>query len=86
MNNLGGPAKRAMGIGYMTGIGNMGGIAGSFIFIEKEAPTYPVGFGASLGFAAAGVLAALTLEFILWTINKKNDKMGDKSPLFKYTL
>jgi hypothetical protein len=103
MNNLGGPAKRAMGIGYMTGVGNMGGITGSFIFIEKEAPTYPVGFGASLGFAAAGVLAALTLEFMLWTINKKNDrlseddvraqfseeeltKMGDKSPLFKYTL
>jgi hypothetical protein len=103
MNNLAGPAKRAMGIGWMTGVGNMGGITGSFIFIEKEAPTYPVGFGASLGFAAAGILAALILEFMLWTINKKNDrlteedvraqlseeelvKMGDKSPLFKYTL
>lgn len=103
MNNLAGPAKRAMGIGWMTGIGNMGGIAGSFIFIESEAPTYPVGFGSSLGFAAAGVVAALTLETMLWTINKKNekitedevhaqfteeelDKLGDKSPLFKYTL
>jgi hypothetical protein len=103
MNNLAGPAKRAMGIGWMTGVGNMGGITGSFIFIEKEAPKYPTGFGASLGFAAAGVLAALLLEFLLWSINKKNeklteadvhnqfseeelDKMGDKSPLFKYTL
>lgn len=103
MNNLAGPAKRAMGIGWMTGVGNMGGITGSFIFIEKEAPTYPTGFGASLGFAAGGVAAALLLEFLLWSINKKNDKlseedvhaqfseedldcMGDKSPLFKYTL
>ena len=103
MNNLAGPAKRAMGIGWMTGVGNMGGITGSFIFMEKEAPKYPTGFGASLGFAAAGVLAALLLEFLLWSINKKNeklteadvhsqfseeelDKMGDKSPLFKYTL
>lgn len=103
MNNLAGPAKRAMGIGWMTGVGNMGGITGSFIFIEKEAPMYPTGFGASLGFAAGGVAAALLLEFLLWNINKKNeklteadvhdqfseedlDRMGDKSPLFKYTL
>lgn len=81
----------------------MGGITGSFIFIEQEAPTYPVGFGASLGFAAAGVLAALGLELMLWTSNKNDakltedeiramyseeelDNMGDKSPLFKYTL
>lgn len=62
-----------------------------------------MGFGASLGFAAAGVVAALTLEAMLWSVNKKNEKftedevramyteeelekMGDKSPLFKYTL
>jgi len=25
MNNLAGPAKRSIGIGFMTGIGNMGG-------------------------------------------------------------
>lgn len=81
----------------------MGGITGSFIFIEKELPKYPTGFGASLGFAAAGVIAALLLEFLLWSSNKKNagmteaevhaqfsreelDRLGDKSPLFKYTL
>lgn len=103
MNNLAGPAKRATGIGFLTGVGNMGGITGSFIFIEKEAPKYPTGFGSSLAFAAAGVVACLTLEFLLWNINKKNEKftedeireqyseeelqrLGDKSPLFKYTL
>jgi hypothetical protein len=79
------------------------GITGSFIFIEKEAPKYPTGFGSSLAFAAAGIVACLLLEFLLWRSNKKNaelsedevrerytdeelDKMGDKSPLFKYTL
>lgn len=103
MNNLAGPAKRATGIGWLTGLGNMGGITGSFIFIQKEAPQYPTGFGSSLAFAAAGVVACLVLELALWRINKKNervseeqvrlqfsqeelDKMGDKSPLFKYTL
>lgn len=103
MNNLAGPAKRATGIGWLTGLGNMGGITGSFIFIQKEAPQYPTGFGSSLAFATAGVVACLVLELALWRINKKNervseaqvrlqfsqeelDKMGDKSPLFKYTL
>lgn len=79
------------------------GITGSFIFIEKEAPKYPTGFGSSLAFAAAGIVACLLLEFLLWRSNKKNaelsedevrerytdeelDQMGDKSPLFKYTL
>nr|OQO29538.1 hypothetical protein B0A51_02630 [Rachicladosporium sp. CCFEE 5018] len=103
MSNLAGPAKRAMGIGYLTGVGNMGGITGSFIFIEKEAPEYPTGFGSSLAFAAAGAVAVLLLEYLLWRSNKKNelmsedvvkaqyseeelDRLGDKSPLFKYTL
>ncbi|KAI4719855.1 MFS general substrate transporter [Aureobasidium sp. EXF-10727] len=103
MNNLAGPAKRSIGIGFMTGVGNMGGITGSFIFIDKEAPKYPTGFGSSLAFAAAGILACLILEYMLWRSNKKNaelsedeirerysdeelDRMGDKSPLFKYTL
>lgn len=103
MSNLAGPAKRAMGIGWMTGVGNMGGITGSFIFLDREAPTYPTGFGSSLGFAAAGALACLLLELMLFRSNKKNEgfseedvraqfseedleRLGDKSPLFKYTL
>ncbi|SMR46440.1 unnamed protein product [Zymoseptoria tritici ST99CH_1E4] len=89
--------------GYMTCIGNMGGITGSFIFIQGEAPKYQTGFGASMGFASAGIIACLVMEYGLWSINKKNakftedevrakysddelDRMGDKSPLFKYTL
>lgn len=83
--------------------GNCGGIAGSFIFIDKEKPKYPTGFGSSLAFAAAGIVCALTLESLFWTINKRNarwseqdirarytdaelEKMGDRSPLFKYAL
>jgi len=84
-------------------IGNLGGIVGSFIYQERESPKYPTGFGTSLSFAAAGIVCALTLEFLFWNINKKNaektedewrsiyteaqlEKMGDRSPLFKYNL
>lgn len=103
VNNLAGPTKRAMGIAYMICLGNLGGIAGSYIFVESESPTYPTGFGCSLGFAAAGVGACLALESLYYVSNKKKDRMtqdeinslyteeqledmGDRSPLFRYTL
>ncbi|PGH04347.1 hypothetical protein AJ79_07128 [Helicocarpus griseus UAMH5409] len=103
LNNLAGERKRAMGIAFMISLGNCGGIPGSFIYIEKEKPKYPTGFGASFAFAASGVAAALTLEFFFAQINKRRAKlseeevhaqytdeqlqrMGDRSPLFKYIL
>lgn len=103
LNNLAGPTKRAMGIAFMLCIGNVGGIIGSYIYIEGEKPRYPTGFGASIGFAAAGVLACLAIEGMYKRINSKRaimseeeiyakytteelDAMGDRSPLFRYTL
>ncbi|KAJ1333114.1 MFS transporter ACS family allantoate permease [Microdochium nivale] len=103
INNLAGPAKRAMGIAFMIAIGNMGGIVGSFIFRDTEKPYYPTGWGSCLGFVCMGMIAASTLEFAYHRINKKRDqlseeqvrarfsddeldKMGDRSPLFRYTL
>lgn len=103
VNNLAGQTKRAMGIAYMICLGNLGGIAGSYIFIEAESPRYPTGFGASLGFAAAGVGACFALEAAYYLQNKKKaamsetevrekytdeelDAMGDRSPLYIYTL
>ncbi|KAM0554048.1 hypothetical protein ACHAPJ_007123 [Fusarium lateritium] len=103
VNNLAGPTKKAMGIAYMISLGNLGGIVGSYIFIEDESPKYPTGFGTSLAFAAAGVGASFILEAGYYLSNKKKDEMsiedirtkfteeeleemGDRSPLFKYTL
>ncbi|CEJ61549.1 Putative Permease of the major facilitator superfamily [Penicillium brasilianum] len=97
------PHKRAVAIGYLICVGNAGGIIGSYIYQTREAPQYPTGYGTSLAFAAAGIVACLTLEFCLWRANKTKDRMtaseieerytedqlhdmGEKSPLFKYTL
>ncbi|KAI0485285.1 major facilitator superfamily transporter [Xylariaceae sp. FL0804] len=101
--NSAGAAKRSISIAYLVCAGNIGGIIGSYIYKDDEAPRYPTGYGTSLAFGAAGVVAMLTLEFLLFTINKKNarlseadvyekyspeeiDKMGDRSPLYKYAL
>ncbi|CAG9998305.1 unnamed protein product [Clonostachys byssicola] len=102
-NNLTGPAKRALGIAYMTSLTNLGGIGASYIFIESEGPAYPTGFGVSLAFGIMGVIASVLLDLIYMRINKKRSMisetevreqysdedlaaMGDRSPLFRYTL
>ncbi|KAK8054314.1 hypothetical protein PG996_013615 [Apiospora saccharicola] len=101
--NSAGAAKRAISIGYLICAGNIGGVVGSYIYQEQEAPRYPTGYGNSLGFASAGIVAMLVLEFGLWSSNRRNarltdedvrgrysedklEKMGDRSPLFKYSL
>ncbi|KAL3457531.1 major facilitator superfamily domain-containing protein [Aspergillus heterothallicus] len=101
--NLAGARKQAMGIAFMISVGNMGGLVGSFIYLEREAPKYPTGFGSSFAFAAAGMVASLVLEARFWYVNRRNERMGresvyqmysdeelqlmgDRSPLFKYTL
>ncbi|OAA77210.1 Major facilitator superfamily domain, general substrate transporter [Akanthomyces lecanii RCEF 1005] len=103
VENLAGSTKRAAGIAYMLGIGNVGGVIGSYIYIDGQAPRYPTGFGASFGFAALGILSCLVLECGFWAINRQRAKLseeevraaytdeelaklGDRSPLFRYTL
>lgn len=103
INNLAGAEKRAAGIGWMIAMGNLGGLPGSYIFLDREKPKYPTGFGSSLGFASAGIVAALILEFLYWSHNKRYEgmteeeasakytdaeleRMGNKSPLFRYAL
>lgn len=101
--NQAGPIKRAISIGYLVCAGNIGGVIGSYIYQENEAPKYPTGYGNSLAFASAGLIAALALEYLLMKSNARNakmtenelrtrfteeelEKMGDRSPLYKYSL
>lgn len=101
--NLAGPSKKAMGIALNICMGNLGGIVGSYIFLEAEAPGYPTGFGTGLAVVISAVLSSMLLEYSYWRLNKKRaamdkdiilntyseevlSRMGDASPLFKYTL
>jgi MFS family permease len=103
VNNLAGPEKRAMGVGLLIGLGNCGGIVGSFIFIGNESPRYQTGWGTALAFICLGICSACTLEAVYKLQNKRRDRMseaevrakytdqelvqmGDRSPLFRYTL
>lgn len=103
VNNLAGPMKRAQGVAFVAGFGNIGGIIGSNIYLEREKPKYPTGFGVSFGMACLGIVSCLALEMLYYFINtrraqltdeevraKYSDEdlagMGDRSPMFRYTL
>jgi hypothetical protein len=102
-NNLSPASRRAVGLALNISLGNCGGIMGSYMFFDSDAPVYATGFGISLGFAVSGLLVALLVEITYKTGNRKKARMtdseirdtyshdellrmGDKSPLFKYTL
>jgi len=99
-NNMGGHYKRSVNAAMQIGFGNLGGIVASNIFITKQQPTYPVGYGVSLamlwvcGIACTALLAGLTYE------NRKRDRgerddrydlpkeelenLGDDHPRFRF--
>ncbi|KAL8798841.1 MAG: hypothetical protein Q9182_006344 [Xanthomendoza sp. 2 TL-2023] len=47
-NNLGGHYKRGIGAAMQIGLGNLGGILASNVYIAGQAPTFHVGFGTSV--------------------------------------
>ncbi|CAG7923203.1 unnamed protein product [Penicillium olsonii] len=101
-NNIAPSSRRAIGIALMNCVGNVGGILGSFMYLEKESPRYETGFGLSMALGGFGFFVALFLEWSYKTGNAKKDKvadearvkytedelfdLGDRSPLFKYVL
>jgi hypothetical protein len=82
------------------GLGNMGGIVASNIFITSQAPRYPVGYGVSLAMLIMCCAACTVFFFGLKVENKKRDQglrdsrfqegerelrnMGDDHPDFRF--
>ena len=62
----------------MIGLGNIGGIIGSFIYRASESPKYPTGFGTSLSFPAAGMVCAFVLEFLYHRANKRSEEKSEE--------
>ncbi|GJN69243.1 MFS transporter [Purpureocillium lilacinum] len=102
-SNLAPMSRRAVGVAFNICFGNIGGVIGSYMYLDKEAPEYWTGYGLSLAFGATGVIAACILEISYKVGNARRAKLseeeirarysdedllklGDRSPLFKYTL
>ena len=102
-NNLAPSSRRAIGVAFNICVGNIGGVIGSYMYLESEKPKYYTGVGLSLAFGVTGFIAAFILELSYKWGNKKKARlsedeirakytdeellaMGDRSPLFRYTL
>ncbi|KAL4968157.1 major facilitator superfamily domain-containing protein [Aspergillus stella-maris] len=78
--NLRGKASLSLGSGIQFGLGNCANFVASNVFIDKQKPAYPIGFGTGLGITAAAfpIMGGVVLWFV-WH-NKKvelNGGVGD---------
>lgn len=75
-NNLAPSWRRAVGMAFVTTLANFGGAIGANIYLEKQAPKYPLGFGFSLAVLLTGIISALALK---WSLERENAKR-DRTP------
>ena len=76
-NNTAGRYKRSVASALTIGLGNIGGLVASNIFIKKEAPVYKTGFSCGLGFICLGLVGAVGFLAVCIRENKKRDA-GDR--------
>lgn len=77
-NNFGNETKRAIGMGLYTAIGNLGSIAGSWIYPSTEAPQFRQGHFICMALALATAVLSLANNRILAAINKHRDEKYGK--------
>ena len=102
MNNLGTGYRRVIGTAFQIGGGNCAALVSSNVFISKQAPSYPVGFGVGFALNMLAGICCTALYFGLRAENKRRDRgsrddrlalppdevnnLGDDHPSFRYTL
>jgi hypothetical protein len=59
-------------------VGNMGAIAGSNVYLAREAPVYHLGFGASFAFTAFAIIVTCVLRVAYGRENKRRDRLVEE--------
>lgn len=85
--NVPNPSKRAAAIGLLMLFGSVGGGSiGSNIYLSSEAPTYPLGFGFSVGATVLGAMVPATIHWwLLRRENRRRDLLDVQEVETKYT-
>lgn len=84
-NNLAPSTKRAVGMAHLICMGNLGGIAGSNIFLSREAPHYWTGYGFILGIDCAAFATCLFLRYKFKRINRNRDLLTEEDVRAQYS-
>ncbi|KAL8774444.1 MAG: hypothetical protein Q9209_000817 [Squamulea sp. 1 TL-2023] len=101
-SNLGGHYKRTIGSAIQVASGNLSGFIAGNVFIAKQSPRYPTGYGVALVMTvvvAASANASLVgyrsenrrrcrgeRDYRLQTNREKLENLGDDHPSFRYAL
>ncbi|KAI1500053.1 putative MFS transporter [Biscogniauxia marginata] len=84
-NNLAPAKRRAIGVAVAIAVGNSGGILGSYMYLDSEAPQYYTGFGVSAALGASGLILSFVLELTYKWGNNKKAQMTEEEVRLKYT-
>ncbi|KAF2016794.1 MFS general substrate transporter [Aaosphaeria arxii CBS 175.79] len=84
-NNLAPANRRAIGVAFNICIGSMGGVVGSYMYIESEKPKYYTGFGLSLAFGATAFIMTFLIELSYKWGNKRKARLSEDEVRAKYS-
>ncbi|KFY04986.1 hypothetical protein O988_00359 [Pseudogymnoascus sp. VKM F-3808] len=100
-NNLAGSYKRAVGMAFHIGVGNLGGAMASNFYRHRDGPEFLLGHGLEIAFITMGLVAVVVLRINYARINRQRDllmdegseltdkeisDLGDRAPTFRYQL
>lgn len=74
-NSLAPSSKRAVGMALLISVGNMGGIMGSNIYLEREVPKYRTGFGVSLAMSCLSIVMTYVVRRAYQSENTKREAL-----------
>lgn len=77
--NIGGDIKRGVVIAMVIGIGNLGGIASSFIYRPQDSPRYHPGHATDIGCLCASATLSVVGVYVFWRLNKRKDAQWAKN-------
>lgn len=66
-------------------LGNMGGLVGSNIYLEREAPSYWSGYGVSAACLATAIVCTFVLRYVWARANAVRDNMSEVEIRSRYT-
>ncbi|KAG6361946.1 hypothetical protein INS49_010175 [Diaporthe citri] len=84
-NNTAPAGRRAMISSMLTSVANFGGIAGSFMFLDREAPVYHTGYGLAVATGATGMIGSTVLYFSWRRLNRRRSGVHEDQVREKHT-
>lgn len=72
--NLGGHHRRAIGVAWQIGFGNIGGIIATYSFVAADAPRYTKGYAICMGFILLSALSCCLYFAALVMENRRREK------------